>query len=407
MIYKKLNHCNCCKKKNHLNLLSIKNQPVLTANNSNKLKSLYKNKFINLNLFICKNCLNIQLKEAINPKILYDGFNYETSITLGLVNHFKLLANNLIKKFKLSKNDNVLDIGSNDGSFLKNFVIKKIKVLGIDPAKKIAQKATKNGINTLPIFFNYNSSKKIKKKYGKFKVITSFNTFANIFNFDEFILGIKNLLTDDGVFIVETQYGVDVLKKKLIDTVYHEHINYFTIKSLQELFKRFGLIVDDYKFLPNKGGSIRIYVKKDIKIKKKMKLEKIIKKEMNYLNLKKIGKFSHQLNEIKFQLQKLINKIKNSKNEKIYAFGSSVGSTTLINFFNLNDYIEYIYDDKPLTNLLNFKHKSIKIKNSESMLRESNIIILAWRYTNNIIKKHSGKKLKFITFLPKIKIINK
>ena len=404
-VYRKLNTCNCCNKRQHITFLTIKDQPIQTSNNFSSSNKKYTNIFINLNLFLCKNCLNIQLKEAVNPKILYENFNYKTSITLGLVNHFKLLSKKIIKDFNLKEKDQILDIGSNDGSFLKNFLKYKIKVLGIDPAKKIAKKASANGIKTLPIYFNYKSSKKIKKEFGSFRIIASFNTFANIYKFRDFILGVKNLLSEDGTFILETQYGIDVIKKQLIDTVYHEHVNYFTVSSLQKLFNRFNLYVDDCQFLSNKGGSIRLFIKKKITKKNEIKIQNVIKKEKNFLKNSHMKNFTKNLNQIKIKLQNIIKKIKSSKKEKVYAFGSSVGSTTLINFLELSNYIDGIYDDKPITKNLYFKKNKITVKNSKILKNGSYIIILAWRYSKNIIKKHKLKKLKFISFLPKVKII--
>lgn len=404
-MFTKLKKCNCCKKRQFFKIFKIKKQSISTANNSSKA-TLFKRKiFINLTLLFCVNCKNIQLREAINPKILYKNFNYKTSFTLGLAKHFSNLAKALIYKFKITKDDKILDIGSNDGSFLMEFKKKNIQILGVDPSKKAAKLANSKGINTLHNYFNHKLSCKIKKKYNKFKIITSFNTFANIYQFDNFLLGVSNLLSDDGVFIIETQYGLDVIKKNLIDTIYHEHINYFSLSSLKELFERNSLKIYDFERLPNKGGSIRVFCKKN-NYHDKFKSERLNKGflyENKKLNLNKILKFKIKLENIKKILKNNLKKIK-KKGYPVSAFGSSVGSTTLINYFQLEDDINYIYDDNPLTDKLFFSKNNISVKKSEQITNNQYILILAWRYSENIMKKHKNKKVNFVNFLPKYKI---
>jgi 2-polyprenyl-3-methyl-5-hydroxy-6-metoxy-1,4-benzoquinol methylase len=404
-VFIKLKKCNCCEKTQFFKILKIANQSISTANNSSK-QTLFKRKnFINLTLFFCVNCKNIQLREAVNPKILYKNFNYETSFTLGLTNHFSNLAKTLIKKFKVTKEDKILDIGSNDGSFLMEFKKKNIQILGVDPSKKAFKLANNKGIETLNDYFNYSLSCKIKKKYNKFKIITSFNTFANIYQFDNFLLGVSNLLLDEGVFIIETQYGLDVIEKNLIDTIYHEHINYFSLSSLKELFERNNLKIYDFERLPNKGGSIRVFCKKN-NYDDKFKTERLNKGFLNEnkkLRLNKILKFKIKLENIKKILKNNLKVIK-KKGYSISAFGSSVGSTTLINYFQLHNDIDFIYDDNPLTDKLFFSKSNIQVKKSDQIKINQYIIILAWRYSENIMKKHKNKKVNFINFLPKYKI---
>ena len=381
-------NCNCCKKKIKKQIFSIKNVPIKTANNSLiKIKS--KKKTLPLTLNYCSYCTNIQIKEIVDPKILYDNFSYKTSSSIGLSKHFENLAKFVFKKFKLKNTDQVIDIGSNDGVFLKYFKKNKVKVLGIEPSKKISNLANKNKINTINSFFNQKLAKRIYKIFKPARIVSCFNTLANINNLNNFLSGMKILMNENSIGIIETQYGLDVIKKNLIDTIYHEHINYFTKNSLNKLFVQKGLIITKFQKINNKGGSLRIFFKlkqKTEKIKNKIKID--LASEKKRINLNKINNFKNKIFKVQNEIS---NFLKKNEINSINGFGASVGTSTLVCFFNLQNKLKIIFDDNPQVKKLEFNDYNIKVENSKFILKKNKnkiLVIFAYRYLDIIKIKH-------------------
>jgi predicted TPR repeat methyltransferase len=194
---------------------------------------------------------------VINPEILYGNYLYQTSISLGLVEHFRTYAEEVVRQVAPVPNALVLDIGSNDGSLLKAFKDHGLRVLGVDPAREIARKATESGVETIADFFTAKLAREIRKKHGPAAIITANNVFANIDHLADVAAGIRELLAQDGVFVFETSYLLDVLQKSLLETFFHEHLCYFSVRPLEAFFRRNGMELFDVKRVATKGGSIR------------------------------------------------------------------------------------------------------------------------------------------------------
>ena len=210
-----------------------------------------------LDLYLCHACGHLQLLDIIDPEVQYTHFAYTTSISLGLTEHFDRMADSVIARAKLAPGALVVEIGSNDGTLLRFFKQRGMRVLGIDPARATALRATAEGIETLPTFFTATLADKIRTEHGPAAVIISNNTFANLDDLDDPTDGIRRLLADDGLFVFETQHGADVIRRMLIDTIYHEHLSYFLVGPLVPFFARHGMTLFAAEHLTTKGGSIR------------------------------------------------------------------------------------------------------------------------------------------------------
>jgi len=407
-LYKIKQTCNCCNNKKLQNIYKISSISLKSSNI--KKNHVIKNN-IPLTLLFCNKCKNNQLREIVDPKYLYSQFIYRTNSTLRLNKHFEDLSERLIKELKLTSIDKIIDLGSNDGTFLVPFKKKKFNVFGVEPSKILSNYANNKNIYTFNDFFTFKLSKLIKKNHGAFKLITCFNTFANIPDLNNFLKGVKNLMNSDSILIIETQYGLNVLEKKLIDTIYHEHLNYFTIKGLKILFESHNLEIFKYKKIKNKGGSIRVYarIKRNNNYKNK-KLEKEIHNENNQLSKKNILTFQKFIKQNVDQLNLMILQAQKN-NIDIYGFGSSVGTSALLGLYKLNC-LKAIFDDKPNTDYLIFNNKKIDIVNSNKIKKinpNSIIINFAWRYSKDILNKNKDKlllkKIDFFNLLPKLKKI--
>ena len=214
-----------------------------------------------LELCQCKNCGHIQLLDVVNPEVLFKNYLYVSGTSDVFVQHFKNYAYETISEYEIKENSLVIDIGSNDGTLLKIFKEKGMKVLGIEPAINLANLSKRNGIETINEFINIEVADQILKQYGTANVVTANNVFAHIDDLSSAMKGIKKILSEDGVFIFEVSYFIDVLENNLFDTIYHEHLDYHTLKPLTKFFELFEMKIIKATRVKTHGGSIRVAVK--------------------------------------------------------------------------------------------------------------------------------------------------
>jgi len=271
----------------------------------NKLKkinsSLSEDVFYPSELMFSPTSKLVQLSTIVNKEILFPKeYPYTSSTTKVLRENFKELYGDCKKIIKISSKDLVMDIGSNDGNLLNNFK-NHHRVLGVTP-EKIGKIAIKKGINTLIKYFDKKTSNLILKKYGKAKIITATNVFAHIEDVNSLMKNLLKVLIDDGVFISESHYLVSLIKTNQYDTIYHEHLRYYSLTSLKYLFEKYGMEIIHAKKISTHGGSIRVYAarKKRFKINKSVK--QILNFEKKFLNLKTFNKFKKNVVNSKLSL---------------------------------------------------------------------------------------------------------
>ncbi len=407
----KINKCRLCLSNKIIKAFDLRSTPLannlITKKNLNKKDELFR-----LCLVYCKNCGHVQLSHSVSSKKLFENYLYLTNTSKQNRKHFKDYSLEISKKTIKEKKVKILDIASNDGTFLAFFKKKKFFKVGVDPAKNLLKFAKKNKIEQLPLFFTEKNSLMLLKKYGKFDVITANNVCAHVEDLHNFFLGVKNLINENGIFVFEVSYLGDVIRKKTFDTIYHEHLDYHALKPLISFVKKFDLEIFDFKKTEAQGGSIRVYVA-NINSKKinKVKINNQIKFEKEKLRLFKINtyiKFNKDVNLVGEKLRKILRKIKEEGN-KIVGYGAAAKTTTLTNYFKINkNYLDFIVDDNKLKqNLYTPKYK-IAIKNPKTIYKykPNYTIILAWNYSKHIMKVHKKIKKfgKFIVPFPQIKI---
>jgi hypothetical protein len=313
------------------------------------------NKFIKVNtrpqqeesypaeLLFCNKCKLVQLGLVVHQKILFPSeYPYTSSTTKILRENFYNLFKKIKKKFNFQSNDLVIDIGSNDGNLLSNFK-NDFKVLGITP-EKIGKIAIKRGIPTLLKYFNLKTAELIIKKYKKAKIITATNVFAHMDSLDEIIKGVKRCLDKEGVFITESHYLIPLLTEVQYDTVYHEHLRYYSVTSLNKLFVKYGLQIFDVEKIPTHGGSIRVFCGYKNKFKVQKSVNNFLKKEKKYLNYNFFKKFEKKVLSSKLDLLSILSKIKKT-NSRIAGVSAPSRAATLINYVGIEKkIIEYIFE---------------------------------------------------------------
>lgn len=409
---KEINFCRLCKSRKLEKVLDFgKTPPANSFLKKNQLKN--KEDFFPLVVNFCINCSALQLSHVVSPEILFRHYVWVSSTSAVTVAHFKEYASSVFSKFDLKKGDLVVEMGSNDGVLLKPFKKLGAKVLGVDPARNVARRASKQGIPTLPYFFSAKIARQIVKKYGRAKVITANNVFAHINDLDEIVKGVYELLDKEGVFVIEAPYNIDLIEKNLFDIVYHEHLSYLSIRPLDRFFKSFGMQIFDVVRKPVHGGSVRIFVKMR---QARHKINKSVQKFINQEIRKKLSdintyhKFAKNIAENKIKLVELLKKLK-KENKSIAGYGAPAKATTLLYYFGLGkETIDFIVDDSPFKHGLFTPGKHIPVVvTGELYIKKPNyLLILAWNFAKSIMKMHKKYKDdggKFIIPVPTPQII--
>jgi len=383
--------CRLCGSNNIKKVFDLGQTPL--ANSYSKIKISIKLKKYPLKLNYCYNCGHLQLTHSIKPTKMFSNYLYKTNTSQKNYLHFKIYAKEIKKIFK-NKNAKILDIASNDGTFLNFFEEKKFFRLGIDPAKNLKKLSLKKGIDQIDTFFTKKKSENIKKKYGKFDIITANHVCAHVEDLNDFFSGVKNLLKNQGLFIFEVSYRASVLKKNTFDTIYHEHLDYHALYPISKFVKKFNLNVINFKTPNAQGGSLRVYVSKKKNFKNKKNIDKQIqkeKKQLNLFNANTYKKFEKKINICKNKLNILIqNCIKNKMS--IAGYGAAAKTTTFLNYFNISEKdIRFIFDDNKLKQGLYIPGTKIKILHPLNLDKKKIdiLIIFAWNYAEIIINKNS------------------
>jgi len=361
-------------------------------------------------LLYCSTCHLVQLGLIVNPKILFPPeYPYTSSTTKVLRDNFSELYQECKTIVDLHSDDLVMDIGSNDGNLLINFKDNH-KVLGITP-EEIGKIAIEKGIPTIIDYFNKVTVEKVKKDYGKSKVITATNVFAHIDNINEIMELILELLTEDGVFISESHYLLPLIEKLQYDTIYHEHLRYYSLHSLKYLFETHDLEIIHTKEIPTHGGSVRVYAARKGKYKIKTEVATLLEKEKNVvLKKEKLLEFKEKIILSKLELYNLLCDIK-KENKIIFGIGAPSRASTLINYLGLDDgIIDCVAEIKGSHKIGKYIPGTIIPVVEESKLYEDQpdfALILSWHIADELVHKlkQKGFKGKFIIPLPKPMIL--
>jgi 2-polyprenyl-3-methyl-5-hydroxy-6-metoxy-1,4-benzoquinol methylase len=411
-LYKFQKKCRLCNVSNFKLILDLGKQPPSNAFlPKNKLKT--KEQKFPLRLYLCKNCFHLQLRDIVDKTYLFSNYFYMTGVNKPMVKHFQDYSKYLYQKFlKKINNPFVIEIGSNDGTLLKNFLKYDVDVLGIEPAKNLAKISKKSKINTISSFFNLSLAEKISKKQ-KADIIVANNVLGHVNDLDNFIAGISLLLKDNGIFIFEVPHSYELLKKLEFDTIYHEHISYFSIIPLQKWFKKHKLEIFNVKKQKIHGGTIRVFVSKQKQYKINKSVNKIQEQEEKF-GIKRMQTYDNFLNRIellKKSLRKTIFDLRKN-GYTIFGYGSPAKGNVLLNYCNLdNKIIDFLIDVTPLKQNKYTPGTHIPIKSSKivSKLSKKHVgLLLAWNYKNEILikekqfRKNGGK---FLLPIPKPTII--
>jgi SAM-dependent methyltransferase len=366
-----------------------------------------------VNIYFCKNCGLVQLADIVPKEVLFSTYPYFSSVSDTFKQHCEELAREIAERFIKSTEALVVEIGSNDGVLLKPIKRYTTKTLGIEPATNVAQVAQSMGVDTIIDFFSKDIAENIVQTRGKADIILALNVFNHLNDLDDVMEGIQILLADDGIFIIEVPYLLNLITKRSFDTMYHEMHSYFSIKPLLELFKQFRMEIFDVRKIDIHTGSIRVYVRKT---KQNFKLYEPVSKlieeeeEVGLYKLETYFKFAAEVVKLKNHLIRTLNSLKAEK-KRIIGYGAAAKGNVLLNYCRIGiDILDYIVDATPWKQGLYTPGMHIPVYPVEKF--RSNmpdyILILPWNFAEEIMNKepdYKEKGGKFIIPLPELKII--
>jgi len=401
--------CRNCKSKSIKNLFSL--GKIRFTGKFPKYKE--KISYGELNLVMCESCKLVQLKHIFNMSYLYNkDYGYRTGINLTMSNHVKEVVRKISKVAKLKSGDSVLDIASNDGTLLGNYN-SKIKTWGIDPILSKFKKEYKKINYKISKFFNYKLILKKNKKI-KFKIISALSVFYDLENPNTFLNGIKKLLHEKGIFYLEFQDLMMIIKYNMFDTICHEHLEYYSVTFINKLLKKHNLRIFDHSYNDINGGSSAYLIcHNNAKYKtNKKKINKILLNEKKF-GIEKVSTYKNFKKRIDFMKKKLNLKIKKiiKNKQTIHGYAASTKGNVLLQYYNLdNKKIKFISDRNPKKTNLYTPGSNIKIINeTESRkLKPDYYLVLAWHFKKEILSREKMiRKMgtKFIFPLPNIEII--
>ena len=387
--------CRSCDSTKLKKVVSLGHQPL--ANNLLKKKN-DKEELYPLEINYCPSCHNCQLSVVVDPKKMFSNYLYVSSTTKTLRQHFGNAAKQYIKEFKLSsKKSYIIDIGSNDGVALKPFKDLNFKnILGIEPAKNLAKLANKNNIKTYNGFLDEKTLRKVKKNAD---IVLASNVFAHSDNLKMMAKYMLGLLKNEGTLIIEVQYLLNTINDLTFDNIYHEHVNYWTLTTLSAFFKQFGAIIFNAEKIDTHGGSLRIYIKKNNKIKVSSNVKQLLKEEKK-LGLGRYETYKNFAKKVYKIKEKVISKISQLKNEQntIVGYGSPAKATTALNFFGISNEIDCIVEDNKFKQGKFLPGMKIPIISKEKLKKKPDYaLVLAWNFFEEIKKKNSDLAHKFIS----------
>lgn len=367
-----------------------------------------------LDMYMCLDCGHAQQMGFLTAKDLWDDYTYSSSQSAGLVAHFERVAADVMKNHWIAEKGLIVDVGSNDGSLLRPFKEKGFRVLGIDPAKEIARKATEAGIETIPQVMSVELAREIRARNGVASVIFAFNAFAHCDDLKGMLEAIKVLMDENTVFVFEAQYLYDVIDKTLVATIFHEHMSHHSVKPMQRFLRDHYLNLIDVQRVPVQHGAIVGTAMIPVRGREANESVRELLDMENAYGLDKldtIKAFGARIQKTKDTLQALVARW-DSDGAVIAGYGAAHSGPTLISALGLRGKLSYVFDDHKMKVGKFTAGDGLEVLPTENLTRlmPDYTVILAWVHADKIIRENQAyleRGGKFVVLCPDFRIVER
>jgi SAM-dependent methyltransferase len=384
-------------------------ESFLEAEQLNQMEAFYP-----LHVYVCAKCFLVQLEVYVSPQEIFTHYAYFSSYSDSWLQHMKAYTAAMIERFRLGKQSLVVEVASNDGYLLQYFVGSGVPVLGIEPAKNVAETAVKKGVPTLTIFFNRESAEKLRKDGKSADLLIGNNVLAQVPDINDFVAGMKILLKSDGVITMEFPHLQRLMEGNQFDTIYHEHFSYFSLISVEKIFAAHGLTLFDVDELPTHGGSIRIYARHAENsarpIHQRVTAMRAREEALGFTEIQTYARFDEQVKRTKRRLLEFLIDARN-EGKSIAGYGAPGKGNTLLNYCGIRtDFLDYTVDRNPFKHgkFLPGTHIPIFPPEKIAETRPDYVLILPWNLRNEIIAQLGFVRewgAQFVVPIPEVEVI--
>ena len=405
--------CRFCNKQINRLFFSFGSSPL--ANSYLTIEQLQKMEpFYPLEVYVCDNCLLVQVQEFQSSESIFGNYSYMSSYSDTWLRHAEDYVHKAIGRFGLNRHSFIIEVASNDGYLLQYFVQKDIPVLGIEPARNVAEIAIKKGVPTQAVFFGVETAKQLASEGKYADLLLGNNVLAHVPDLNDFVEGFKILLKPDGIITMEFPHLVSLIKDVQFDTIYHEHFSYFSFTTVEKVFLNHGLVIFDVEKLATHGGSLRIHARhqghKMLRISDRVYELRQQEKEEGCSDINYYAGFNDRVKKVKLGILKFLLKAKEDK-KVVVGYGAPAKGVMLINYCGIkNDLIDYTVDISPYKQglFLPGSHIPIEHPNKINQTKPDYIFILPWNIKDEIMDQLSFVKdwgAKFVIPVPKVQVI--
>ena len=360
----------------------------------------------------CHDCSHVQLTEHVDPADMFTNYLYVSSVSTTLTDHLKSVASMIAERFALGEDHFALDIGSNDGTLLTGYKPYGVKTLGVDPAENLVELAQKVGIETYTAFFGLETAKDIRQKYGPANVVTATNSFPHIPDLADYLSGVEHVLAPQGAFVLEAHYLVDMIQTAAFDTVYHEHVSFWSLTAMIPLFARYGLVPFRAEHLDIHHGQLRVFVGRVNEHQQDSTIREILDREQSLQipGWETSQAFASTAENVKTKLTALLSDVA-KQGKTVAGYGAPAKGNTLLSYLDLGpDDLPFIADRSDLKQGLFTPGHHIPVTSPERIDSESPdyLLLLAWNFAEEIMNQLSDFRSgggKFIIPVPEPRIV--